>query len=89
MIAPVMEKAREYGVFTYLVIVLILYAFLVMRVGILAGTNPSQGAVQERLEVTRRPQINEDAALKLQQLEQNSAEVHALFNEARNNPFQE
>lgn len=89
LFASFMQIVRKYGVFTYLIIVLVIYGLLVAHVGILSGATPSQSAIDEQLTVTPRPQVNDNVAQKLKDLENNSPEAHTLFNQARKNPFHE
>jgi hypothetical protein len=35
------------------------------------------------------PKVNQKSIDRIQSLEQNNTEIHSLFEEARNNPFQE
>lgn len=89
LIAPLTQKFKRYGLFVFVLIVLGVYGFLIIQISLLSKTEPSQSTIDEQLQVTKRPRIDENAAKKMKQLEDNSSEVRTLFNEARKNPFQE
>ncbi len=50
---------------------------------------PSKGSVLDQVSSTERPNLDEDAARTLLELEDQNIEVKALFEESRNNPFTE
>ncbi len=86
---PFLRKVRTYMPIIFLVTVAILYGSLVFRVRSLASREPADDAVEEQLKTVQRPRIDQNALLKIQELQDNSAEVQALFKQARDNPFQE
>ncbi len=83
------QKVRPYVVLLFFVTIAILFSFLVFRINTLANKEPSDDAVQEKLKTVQRPKIDKDAIAKIQQLQDNSSNVQALFKQARDNPFQE
>ena len=86
---PVAQKVTKYlGLILFLVFVAI-YAFLVIRVNSLIAAKPTESAITEKLKTVQRPRIDEKAAAKMQQLEDQNVNVQALFNDARQNPFTE
>jgi hypothetical protein len=95
-LAPIKEKAlvaaafvrQHFNVITILIIVSI-FGFLILRTSQLAQREPSQEAVSERLEKIKRPTLDKQTAEKLRALEDNNQETKALFEAARENPFQE
>jgi hypothetical protein len=76
----------KHAVFGALLLVLLVYLFVVFRINQLATADPPADAVSSAKPTVR---INEDAIKQIQTLENNNPQVHSLFNEARNNPFQE
>lgn len=85
----VFQKIRKYSVFVFFVVILLIFSFLVFRINILARTEPSEDAVNEKLQTIKRPKIDQDSIDKLQALQDNSVEVQTLFQQARENPFHE
>lgn len=79
----------KHGSFIAIIFVLAIYLFTVFRISALAAADPAPEAVDEALTSSAVPKINQAAIEQIQNLEQNSPQVQALFNQARNNPFQE
>ncbi|MFZ2513573.1 MAG: hypothetical protein WAW63_03915 [Candidatus Saccharimonadales bacterium] len=66
-----------------------LYGFLVWRINVLSSAQPSQEDITAATQNVPKPKISEEVVQKLQGLQDNSVRVQAIFNEARQNPFQE
>ena len=81
------RKSSRHASFLALMLVLIAYILVVWQISRLATVEPSGGA--ETAASTKIPKIDPKAIQQIQALEQNNTEVHSLFNQARNNPFQE
>lgn len=81
--------ARRYYRIIGIVLIAILYGGLVVQINLLNRREPSDDAVTEKLQTIKRPKIDQQTTDKLQQLQDNSNAVQALFKSARDNPFQE
>ncbi len=81
------KKVLRFRVPLFLVLVLGLYGFLVFRTYSLMDIAPD--STVESTAKTSRAHIDEDVAKKIQELQDNSVNVQKVFNDARNNPFQE
>ena len=68
-------------------LVLIAYLFMVWQISQLATAEPSSD--ETALAQTQIPKIDKKAVNQIQSLEQNNTDIHSLFDNARNNPFQE
>ena len=88
-ILPVVAKLGRYKLFTFSMVLLILYGFLVFRINVLNNKTPSDKSITDKLQTVSRPRIDQSVKDKVQQLQDNSVEVQSLFNSARNNPFHE
>jgi len=86
---PILRKLQRYVVLVVFLGVVAACSFLLLRIGTLVNSEPSEDAVDEKLQTVKRPRIDEDAAKKIQQLEDENVEIQALFQQARDNPFQE
>ncbi|MBX4197030.1 hypothetical protein KW801_00550 [Candidatus Saccharibacteria bacterium] len=67
--------------------VLLVYLIIVFKISNLAKAEP--GPDQEVTVTTSIPKVDKNAVNQIQSLEQNNTDIHALFESARNNPFQE
>lgn len=90
---PLVKKylglALKHASFYAILAVLLIYVFVVFKISQLAGAEPSPGAETSAMAGSNIPKINKNAVAQIQSLEQNSPELHSLFDQARNNPFQE
>lgn len=86
---PVIVKIRHYIVPVYCIILSVMFGFLVLRIGMLSQSEPSEQAVSEKLKGVKRPRIDQNAIDKIQALQSSNVEVESLFKQARENPFQE
>jgi len=79
----------RHAIFIALVIVLLVYVLFVWQINKLASAGPSdedQTTAQAKASV---PRIDKNAIQQIQNLEKTNTQVQALFDQARNNPFQE
>lgn len=71
----------------FLLLVAAVYGFVVWRTSVLQNAQPSASSVSSQVQST--PHIDQTTISKIQQLQNSSVNVNALFNQARQNPFQE
>jgi hypothetical protein len=88
-IMPVLAVLKRYLAMIFLIFFVSIYTFLTLRTNSLMSSKPSEEAVLEKLKTVQRPRIDEKAAEKILQLEDQSIQVKTLFKEARENPFAE
>lgn len=80
---------QRYAALLVILIVAASYGFLVWRINTYAGTEPTDDAVTEKLAASRSPKIDQKTIDKITQLQATNVEVRALFQHARDNPFQD
>ncbi len=66
---PVAQQVSKYLGLILFFIFVSLYTFLVVRINALIATRPTESAISEKLKTVQRPRIDEKAAAKMQQLE--------------------
>jgi predicted PurR-regulated permease PerM len=76
-------------VFIVVTIILVVYIFVVWQINQLANAGPSDTAQTTAQTTTGVPRIDKTAIQQIQNLEQTNTQVQSLFEQARNNPFQE
>jgi hypothetical protein len=79
---------RKYSIAIFIVFIGILYGFLLFQISSLSNAQPTSEAVSGQVKAAQIPHINQSVVNQLQTLQNNSVNVQALFNQARNNPFQ-
>ena len=79
---------RKYSIAIFVIFIAILYGFLLFQISSLSNSQPTSEAVSSQVKAAQIPHINQSVVNQLQTLQNNSVNVQALFNQARNNPFQ-
>jgi hypothetical protein len=80
---------RRYSFLIFLLFIAVLYGFVLYRISGLDSQQPTADAVSSQVKAAKIPHINQAVVDQLQSLQDNSVSVKALFNQARNNPFQQ
>lgn len=78
---------KAYRMLIFFLLIASLYGFIVWRINVYSNAPPDQA--EESAQVAAQPHIDQSTVQKLLSLQSNSVSVQALFNEARQNPFQE
>ena len=86
-LSGVLRKIGAYRAFIFFLLVASLYGFILWRINVYSNAAPDQNS--ETAQVAAQPHIDPATVQKLESLQNNSVSVQALFNEARQNPFQE
>lgn len=87
--APLLAFLKKYVVFIFILAVLFIASFFVLRINQYSRIEPSDEAVEEKLQTVQRPKVDKTVLEKIQQLQDQNVPVKALFDQARNNPFNE
>ncbi len=81
------KKLRPYTGMAFFLAVAALYGFILLRINVYSNVPASQSTKNAQL--ASQPHIDAAIAQKLTNLENNNIDTQALFNQARENPFQE
>ena len=73
----------------FIIVLVAMYSFLVLRINTLASSEPSEEEVVEKMLTVKRLRIDQSAVDKILQLQDSNVSVKALFDQFRDNPFQE
>ena len=80
------RKLRAYSVILFVLTIAGLYGYILWRINVYSGVQANSTASTQ---ATTQPRVDAGTVQKILQLQNNSVNVQALFNEARQNPFQE
>lgn len=80
---------RKYTVVFYLLLLAIVYGFVLYKVSRLVGAQPSDSDVSAQVQSAATPHVDAATVQQIQALQDNSVSVQSLFDQARNNPFNE
>jgi hypothetical protein len=83
------RQISRYRVVITLVLVFGIYGFVFWRIQTLSGAEPSINQINAQTNPAIGAHIDKHVVDQLRQLRDNSVNVQALFNQDRNNPFQE
>lgn len=84
-----LQTAKRYAPLLFCVFIALIYVFIVYRVQVLNSAEPDSAQVAAKSRTAKVPHIDPATLDQLQNLQDNSVSVQALFSEARANPFQE
>jgi hypothetical protein len=87
-IQPLINFAQKDSVGIFLAIVAVVFGFLIWRIGTLAGAEPGQDAIDEKLTSVVRPKIDQDSIAKIKALQAQNVDLKSYFID-RSNQFQE
>ncbi len=88
-LSPLFRLLAKHVNLIVIIVFALIYCFFLVRINSLAASKPSEEAIIEKMEAVKRPRIDEKAADKMLQLEDQNIQIQTLFNEARQNPFAE
>ena len=88
-LSDALPRLKRYIPLAFLIVVVGLYGFIVYRVNTLNSAEPSTEDVTAQSKTAQVPHIDPSLIQQLQSLQNNSTSVKALFDAARDNPFQE
>jgi hypothetical protein len=86
---PYVVIIKRYRILIFILALLGIYTFLIIRIGKITQTEPSSASVDEKQKTVQRLKIDQVSVNKMLQLEDHNVEVKSLFEQARNNPFNE
>lgn len=81
--------AAHYSVLLFLLLLLVVYGFVVFRIMSYSNVEPSQGEITSQVKAAATPRVSPTVVQQMLSLQDHSVDVKALFDQARNNPFQE
>ena len=88
-IGDLLPRIKKYLPMMFGLLLAIIYGFLLFRTNTLNNSEPSQSSVAAQSKIAQVPHVDQKVINQLQSLQDNSSNVQALFDDARNNPFQE
>jgi hypothetical protein len=88
LLDSISHRVKRYTVILFSLLLLAVYGFVLMRISSLINAEPSASAISAQAQTVAIPHINPNTVQQIQNLQSNSVNVQALFNQARTNPFQ-
>lgn len=88
-LTPVIGFLKRYAVFISILVVLSIATFFVLRINQYSRMEPTDQAIEDKLQTVQRPKVDQTVLNKIQQLQDQNVQVQTLFDQARDNPFNE
>lgn len=88
-LAHYVNNVRKNAALIALVFVVAVYGFLGYQIFTLFQAQPNESQVSSQLQTVGIPKVDPTVISKINQLEDNSVSVQSLFDQARQNPFNE
>lgn len=90
---PIITKGillfKKYAVFIFVLFGFGIFGFLVFRIRVLSNREPSDTMISDKTSQNKPTNIDESAVKRVEQLQSQNVEIKALFDQSRDNPFQE
>ena len=84
----ILSLASSYSVILFISIFAAMAGYLVTRIGVLTKAEPSQAQIDAKLVDLKPPKTDEEAINSIKQLQDRDISIKALFDNGRNNPFE-
>lgn len=86
LFSRISDELWVYRTFIFFLLIAVFYGFILWRVNVYSNAPASQS--EKSAQASSQPRIDQVTLDKIQNLQDNSVSVQAIFDEARNNPFQ-
>ena len=81
--------ASRYVVLVFTLVLVGVYGFVAIQVYLARNAQPSEADITAQEQAATKPHIDQTVVSQIQSLQDHSVNVKTLFDQARNNPFQE
>ena len=85
----IVSRFGAYRSFIFFLFLTSLYGYIIWRINVLSSAPPTQAQLDSAQHNVERPKISDATINQLKSLQDNSVRVQTLFNNTRQNPFQE
>ena len=85
----ILSRAAKYIALLFLLLLIGVYGFVAFRIYTLQNVQPSSSDVAAQAQPYATPKVDPAVVTQMQALQDNNVSVQALFDQARNSPFQE
>ncbi|MBC7707888.1 hypothetical protein H7Y63_01560 [Polaromonas sp.] len=79
----------RYKLVIFVLLIACVYGYIILTISSLSSSQPTPDQISAESRPIKSTKIDKKVIQQLQQLQDNSVSVKTLFDEARNNPFQE
>ncbi|HEX5797186.1 MAG TPA: hypothetical protein VFX86_02235 [Candidatus Saccharimonadales bacterium] len=83
------KKVLKHAKFIFIVVITVLIGFLIFEINRLTTKEPSIEQITQQQQIIKRPKIDQETIDKIERLKDRNIAAQSLFEEARDNPFQD
>lgn len=83
------SAAKKYGLIIFIITGLLISSYLILSINNLLNKEPSEASIAEKSKLNQATKIDESAVNTIKDLRSANVEVKTLFEQSRDNPFQE
>ncbi len=80
---------KKYSVIIFIVVSMSALGFMIFRINALSNREPSDSMVNEKSNQNQNFNIDDSVVKKIEELKETNVDVKAIFEQTRDNPFQE
>lgn len=88
-VGSTISAAKKYGLIIFIVTGLLISSYLILSINSLLNKEPSEASIAEKSKLNQATKIDESAVNTIKELRSANVEVKTLFEQSRDNPFQE
>ena len=85
---PVKLFVTRYAVIIFIIVVAGIFGFMALQISIYSSSEPTSDQIDEKKSNLSQVRLNDEAAQKIQELEDKNINIESLFNNGRANPFE-
>ncbi|MDB5175593.1 MAG: hypothetical protein JWM81_451 [Candidatus Saccharibacteria bacterium] len=89
ILGEVLAKVSRFRLLIFIALVCIVYGYILFTITSLSNAQPTDTMVSAQKSPITSARVDKKVISQLRQLQDNSVSVQELFNQARDNPFQE
>ncbi len=80
---------KKYTTLFVILVILWIFGYLIINIQSLISKEPSESVIEEKINATKTAKIDRSAIEQIKKLQSINIEIKTLFDQARDNPFQE
>ncbi len=88
-ISQIVDLLKRFRLIIFLALFAGIYIYLFFFISSLTNKKPNQTAIEQELQTVKRLKVDDNSIKQMLRLTEESIEVKALYEDARNNPFAE
>lgn len=85
---PIKLFIIRYAVIIFIIVVAGIFGFMTLQISVYSNAEPTSDQIEEKKNSLSQVKLNDEAAQKIQELEDKNINIESLFNNGRANPFE-